>query len=62
MCLSSGCSLDVDRLRRLCFAKSVFMNSYKNLDVWKTSMQLVKEVYLLTKISEGGDVCFNFSG
>ena len=25
------------------------MNSYKNLDVWKTSMQLVKEVYLLTK-------------
>ena len=25
------------------------MNSYKNLDVWKISMQLVKEVYLLTK-------------
>ena len=25
------------------------MANYKNLDVWKTSMQLVKEVYLLTK-------------
>jgi four helix bundle protein len=25
------------------------MNNYKNLDVWKVSMQLVKEIYLLTK-------------
>ena len=25
------------------------MANYKNLDVWKFSMQLVKEVYLLTK-------------
>jgi four helix bundle protein len=25
------------------------MSNYKNLDVWKFSMQLVKEVYLLTK-------------
>jgi four helix bundle protein len=26
-----------------------FMTSYKNLDAWKNAMQLVKEVYLLTK-------------
>jgi four helix bundle protein len=26
------------------------MTNYKNLDVWKQSMLLVKEVYLLTKI------------
>ena len=25
------------------------MTTYKNLDVWKIAMQLVKEVYLLTK-------------
>ena len=25
------------------------MMSYKNLDVWKVSMQLVKDIYLLTK-------------
>ena len=25
------------------------MTNYKNLDAWKVSMQLVKEVYLLTK-------------
>ncbi len=25
------------------------MSKYQNLDVWKTSMQLVKDVYLLTK-------------
>lgn len=25
------------------------MTSYKNLDAWKNAMQLVKEVYLLTK-------------
>ncbi len=25
------------------------MSKYQNLEVWKTSMQLVKEVYLLTK-------------
>ncbi len=25
------------------------MTNYKDLDAWKTSMQLVKEVYLLTK-------------
>ena len=25
------------------------MFNYKNLDVWKVSMQLVKEIYLLTK-------------
>jgi len=25
------------------------MTSYKNLEVWKKSMQLVKQVYLLTK-------------
>ncbi|HVF97016.1 MAG TPA: four helix bundle protein [Flavisolibacter sp.] len=25
------------------------MRNYQTLDVWKTSMQLVKEIYLLTK-------------
>lgn len=25
------------------------MSNYKNLDVWKVSMQLVKDVYILTK-------------
>jgi four helix bundle protein len=29
--------------------KRNLMSSYKKLDVWKNSMQLVKEVYLLTK-------------
>jgi four helix bundle protein len=31
------------------FLKFKTMSKYQNLDVWKTSMQLVKEVYLLTK-------------
>ena len=32
-----------------CEYKNKFMANYKNLDAWKISMQLVKEVYLLTK-------------
>ena len=29
--------------------KLIFMGSYKDLDAWKNAMELVKEVYLLTK-------------
>ena len=36
-------------LRRLFYTKSNFMRNYKDLDAWKNAMQLVKEVYLLTK-------------
>lgn len=43
------CLLEVDRLRRLLYGKFFFMRSYKDLDAWKNAMQLVKEVYLLTK-------------
>ena len=31
------------------YAKLYFMRSYKDLDAWKNAMQLVKEIYLLTK-------------
>ena len=31
------------------YAKLYFMRSYKGLDAWKNAMQLVKEIYLLTK-------------
>jgi len=36
-------------LQRLFYTKSYFMRNYKDLDAWKNAMQLVKEVYLLTK-------------
>lgn len=29
--------------------KTLYMANYKNLDVWKFSMQLVKDIYLLAK-------------
>ena len=31
------------------YTKLYFMRSYKDLDAWKNAMQLVKEIYLLTK-------------
>ena len=31
------------------YANLYFMRSYKDLDAWKNAMQLVKEIYLLTK-------------
>lgn len=41
--------MNVGRLRRLSTIKKIHMANYKNLDAWKTAMQLVKEVYLLAK-------------
>lgn len=41
--------LTVDRERKLFYEKFYFMRSYKDLDAWKNAMQLVKEVYFLTK-------------
>lgn len=41
--------MNVGRLRRLSAIKKIYMANYKNLDAWKTAMQLVKAVYLLTK-------------
>jgi four helix bundle protein len=43
------CWLIVVRVRRLFSTKLYFMRSYKDLDAWKNAMQLVKEIYLLTK-------------
>ena len=44
-------TLFVDRcsFAKIMYAKLYFMRSYKDLDAWKNAMQLVKEIYLLTK-------------
>jgi len=49
MCREMVVSCQMMVVGRINNLKSVNMKSYKTLDVWKFSMQLVKEVYLLTK-------------
>lgn len=43
------CPMTVCEDRNYNHLNRILMSSYKKLDVWKNSMQLVKEVYLLTK-------------
>jgi four helix bundle protein len=47
--LVGSCPMTVCEERNYNHLKRNLMSSYKKLDVWKNSMQLVKEVYLLTK-------------